>query len=142
MSTPKMRTIQEIAHELAYDYKTTIGSGEFTDLYMGTGYDRTYSDTRELWFEADGRDLFIVTEIGVSLPDGADPDINEGEEAEVIGYTWAFWDTETDQGDPYRVDGTDSEEAVIETITQFVEPTTDDPDVDANFPVCGVGDIG
>lgn len=114
-----MRHILDIAKDLPHDYTTLTGEEVSTDP---DGYERAYSDELTLRFEADGLALFIGTEYGVTMPDGADPDVDEGVH-EIIGYNWVIWNAETDPRDqdaPYRVDGTMSEEEAIATIADFM----------------------
>lgn len=115
-----MRHILEIAKDLPHDYTTLTGEEADTDP---EGYERTYTDSLALRFEADGRVLYIVTDIGVTMPDGADPDVDEGVH-EVIGYTWAAYNIGQEEADPIFTDGTDSEAKAIATIADFMDQTS------------------
>lgn len=115
-----MRDILEIAKDLPHDYTTLTGQEVSTDPGVSTGYERTYADSLALRFEADGRVLFIWAEYGVTMPDGADPDVDEGVH-EVIGYTWAAYDLGEEGADPIFVDGTESELTATETIADFMD---------------------
>lgn len=112
-----MRHILDIAKDLPHDYTTLTGEEVSTDP---DGCERVYSDPLTLRFEADGLALYIRAEYGVTMPDGADPDVDEGVH-EIIGYTWAAYNIEQEEADPILMDGTISEEEAIATIADFMD---------------------
>ena len=118
-----MRHILEIAKSLPHDYTTRTEAETSTDLSVGTQYARTYADALSVRYESDGRTLHIGTEIGVTMPDGADPDVDEGAE-DVIGYTWSVYNSDEEGTEPILTDGTDSEATAIATIADFMDQTS------------------
>lgn len=112
-----MRDILDIAKDLPHDYATLTGEEVSTDP---DGHDRTYSDPLILRFEADELALYIRAEYGVTMPDGADPDVDEGVH-EIIGYTWAAYNIGQEEADPIFTDGTISEGEAIATIADFMD---------------------
>ena len=118
-----VRHILEIAKSLPHDYTTRTEAETSTDLSVGSEYARTYADALSVRYESDGRTLHIGTEIGVTMPDGADPDVDEGAE-DVIGYTWSVYNSDEEGTEPILTDGTDSEATAIATIADFMDQTS------------------